>query len=272
MKTESEPRRPADRSLQTLIEVEGRIRPDDPGLEAWVAKYRREHRNRLAFDLEIVARHLEPGATILEYGAVPLSTTAALVELGYAVTGLDVAPERFASTIEDNHLTVVRCDVENETVPFADRSFEAILFNELFEHLRISPIFTLREAWRVLEPQGLLLLSTPNLRSLRGLRNLAIDGRGHASSGGIFEQYEKIDTLGHMGHVREYTQREVSEFLERIGFQTEVRIFRGGHGRGLAGVAERLLPQLRPFFTIVARKVSGSPSPIDDSPSPSGQG
>jgi hypothetical protein len=38
----------------------------------------------------------------------------------------------------------------------------------------------------------------------------------------------------------------------------EAIVFRGGHGRGLVGVAERLLPSLRPFFSVVAAKAPDS--------------
>ena len=57
-----------------------------------------------------------------------------------------------------------------------------------------------------------------------------------------------------MGHVREYTTREVAEFLGHIGFRVELLIFRGGDGRGLSGAVQRLIPSLRPFFTIVASR------------------
>ncbi len=55
-----------------------------------------------------------------------------------------------------------------------------------------------------------------------------------------------------MGHVREYTVTEVSEFLTRIGFEVRQVVYRGGHGSGLVGLAERVTPSMRPFFTLVA--------------------
>jgi SAM-dependent methyltransferase len=209
---------------------------------------------RLAADLHILETRVPAGARVLEYGAVPLLMTASLASLGYRVSALDVGPERFAGAISDLDLEVVRCDVETEAVPFPDESFEAILFNELFEHLRIDPIHTLKEAHRVLGPGGSLLLSSPNLRSFRGLRNLILHNQGHAVSGGVYRQYEKLATLGHMGHVREYTTREVTDFLGQVGFRVDEIIFRGGHGRGVVGLAERLAPSWRPFFTVVASK------------------
>jgi hypothetical protein len=112
----------------------------------------------------------------------------------------------------------------------------------------------MRESHRVLRPGGRLLLSTPNLRSFRGIRNLLLRHQGHAASASIYRQYEKLDDLGHMGHVREYTTFEVSEFLTRIGFRVEKIIFRGGHGKGVVGLAERLMPSMRPFFSLVVSR------------------
>jgi SAM-dependent methyltransferase len=239
-----------------IDEVAARIEPDDPDLREWFSNYCREHRTRLAADLHLIQQHLDPGARVLEYGAIPLLMTAALAARGYAVSALDLSPDRFAHAIESLDLDVRRCDVETETVPFDAATFDAVVFNELFEHLRINPIFTMREVHRVLEPGGRLLLSTPNLRSFRGIRNLVVRHQGHAVSGGIYRQYEKLDALGHMGHVKEYTPREVSDFLGRIGFRVEKIIYRGGHGRGLVGLAERVAPTMRPFFALIARKGS----------------
>lgn len=265
--TESEPWHVPEESLRLLDEVAGRVRPDEAALEEWFEGYRQQHRKRLAADLRILQAQASPGARVLEYGAIPLVMTAALARLGYAVSAVDIEPGRFGGAIERLGLDVRRCDVETEAAPFDSGSFDVLLFNEIFEHLRIDPIFTLNEAHRVLAPGGQLLLSTPNLRSFRGLRNLVLHNQGHAASGGVYDQYEKVATLGHMGHVREYTTREVAEFLARVGFVVEKVVFRGGHGRGLVGLAERLAPSLRPFFTVVARK---APSP--DAEPPPGEG
>lgn len=263
MLIEAEPWRFPERSFELLDRVAERIRPDDPALEEWLAGYRRQHRTRLAGDLRIIEQHVEPRARILECGAVPLLMTAALADLGYRVSALDIAPERFDESISRLGLDVRKNDIETEPVPFAAQTFAAVVFNELFEHLRINPIATLREMHRVLQPGGVLLLSTPNLRSFRGIRNLLFRNQGHACSAGIYSQYEKLETLGHMGHVREYTTRDVSDFLGRIGFRVDKVIYRGGHGRGPVGLAERLAPSLRPFFAMVSSKMDSVSSKMD---------
>ena len=250
----SEPRRPLRRYVDLIDAVAARVEPDTRDLQPWVANYAEQHRVRLAFDLQVIEQRLTPPAKLLECGAVPLLATGALAELSYDVRAVDVAPQRFSTTIAALDLDVTRCDIESEPLPFEDESFDAVVFNELFEHLRINPIVTMREVRRVLSAGGTLFLSTPNLRSLRGIRNIVFRHQASASSGGVYRQYEKLETLGHMGHVREYTAREVGDFLTRIGFAVEEVIYRGGHGRGLVGVAERLLPSMRPFFSLVAIK------------------
>lgn len=258
--SEAEPRRPPEHCLRQLDEAARELRPDDPSLAEWFQRYRAEHRRRLAMDLHLLERFAPapgPGGApleILELGAVPLLLTAALASTRHRVQGLDVAPERFASSIEALGLRVAKCDVETEPMPFDDASFDVVLCNELFEHLRHDLLFTLGEIRRVLRHGGMLFLSTPNLRSLRGLKNLLLHHRAHAVSGGVYEQWQKLRTLGHMGHVREYTVREVIEVLERMDLPVERVVYRGGHGRGPVGLVERLAPGLRPFFTVLARR------------------
>lgn len=249
------PRRAPQDALAVLRRAGCSIRPDDEELTAWYERYRAEHHERLAIDLAMVQQQVPAPAAVLECGAVPLLMTAALHERGYQVRGVDLAPERFASAIEQLGLQVASCDIERDALPFDTASFDLVLFHELFEHLRIDPLFTFEEVRRVLRPGGTLMLSTPNLRSLRGLRNLVVHQRGHASSGGIYAQYEKLRRIGHMGHVREYTPREIVEFLAASGLRTERLVFRGGYGRGIVGLVERMLPSLQPFFSAIAVRV-----------------
>jgi SAM-dependent methyltransferase len=251
---EALPFRPTDASLAVIDEARSRVRSDDPELDAWTSNYLAEHRLRLGTDLDLALYRLEPGGRVLDVGAAPLVTTAALQASGFEVCAIDLDPERFRGVIDDLGLDVRRCDIETETLPVADASRDAVVFNELFEHLRIDPIFTLQEVKRVLRPGGVLLLSTPNLRSFRGIRNLVFRDQGHAVSGGVYRQYEKLRSLGHMGHVREYTVTETCDFLRRVGFHIAAIVYRGGYGRGPVGMAERLMPSLRPFFSVVAQR------------------
>jgi SAM-dependent methyltransferase len=249
-----EPRAPSAQSLRIIEGCAADLSPSHEGLVEWHDGYVRHHKQRLAFDLDIVRAQVVQDAEILEIGSVPLVLTAALLRSDYRITGCDIAPERYAAKINQLGIKVVKCDIEKEMLPFEGGTFDALIFNELFEHLRINPIFTLSEALRVLKPGGILILSTPNLRSLGGIKNFLLQNRSYSCEGDIYSQYQKLDKIGHMGHVREYTTREVIDFLEKVGFGVSKVIHRGRYG----GIASRLitaaLAGLRPFVSYVAVK------------------
>ena len=129
-----------------------------------------------------------------------------------------------------------------------------IVFNEIFEHLRINLIFTMTELFRILKPGGVLLLSTPNLRSLSGIRNFLFQKRSQSGYWDIYEQYEKLVNLGHMGHIREYTSVEVFTFLSKIGFRVESLVYRGTYRSRIDNWIIKFRPNLRPFISYIVRK------------------
>jgi len=228
-----------------------RIVPDDVALKAWCAQYFRSHRQRLADDLSHIERELPSGA-LLELGSSPPFLTAALKEAGREVVGVDIAPDRFARCTEELGLDIRACDIEREAMPFGDGEFGGVIFNEIFEHLRIDLIHTMSEIARVTAPGGRVMLTTPNMRSARGLISLAVRGRSAFLCPNVFEQYEKLRSIGHMGHVREYTERDVLELCSKTGFSHRTTIWRRA---ARASVFEKavcgVVPSLRPSMSII---------------------
>jgi 2-polyprenyl-3-methyl-5-hydroxy-6-metoxy-1,4-benzoquinol methylase len=245
---------PPTQELATVVSCAERIHPDTEQMAEWFQEYVQSQNNRIIFGLKIVDEHCDKGAAIIEFGAVPLLLTASLARLGYSITGVDIAPERFSRAINDLALEVVRCNIETERLPFHDSQFDVALFNELFEHLRINPIFTMREVHRILKPGGLLFLSTPKLRSLAGLANFLLRNRCYSCESDPYDEFSELEGLGHMGHVREYTTREITEFLGRIGFEVREIVFRGTFGKPWADALCRLASPLRPFATYIGVK------------------
>lgn len=249
--------RPDSGIYDYLRQLNKAVVPDDSAHIEWCRSYFENHLWRFAEDLVIVDDIVPAGAEILEVGSAPPFVTAALASRGRPVTGVDVDPSRFSNTIRELGLSVHQCDIERDVLPFEDESFEAILCNEVFEHLRINPRWTLSEIRRVLRVGGTLMLSTPNLASVRGIARLLLKGQAWAVSADPFTEYSKLDSLGHMGHVREYTPKEVSDFLSRCGFNVQEVVFRG---RGSVShpaerVAVSLLPNsYLPYFSLIATR------------------
>lgn len=245
---------PSEESIEIIEFCALGLSPEDQTLKKWHDSYILNHKSRIALDLDVVKEHVVDGSSVLEFGAVPLLLTAALASKKYNVTGIDIAPERYKQVINKINANVIKCDVETEKLPFDDNIFDAVVFNELFEHLRINPIFTLSEVFRVLKPSGIMILSTPNLRSLDGIYNFLIRNRSFSCAGDTYVEYQKLENLGHMGHVREYTTTEVVDFLRNIGFDVKKVIYRGRFYSKIKMFIARLFPSLRPLVSYVSRK------------------
>lgn len=255
LRREAEAFTPSTEHLALIDEARTRVRPNRESMVDWFSAYAGNHRVRLAHDLRIVTDHARENTRIAEFGSVPLLLTLPLKQMGYDITGVDIDPSRFGETITENGLNVIQCDIENDPLPLDSESFDLVIFDELFEHLRINLIRTMSDVRRILKPGGLLLLSSPNLGSLSGLKNLVFRNTAYSCAQCIYSEYKKLEDLGHMGHVREYTTQEVVGFLEKVGFRVEKLIFRGRYPRNSEQAVARLVPSLRPFVSYVARAI-----------------
>jgi SAM-dependent methyltransferase len=203
--------------------------------------YFRLHRDRYVAVLQALA--VSPGSRVLEVGCNPGQFTEILVRAGYRVGGLDLHPEDRPALWARLGVDVRRANLEEEPMPFADASFEAVVFSEVLEHLGRSPLPALEEIHRVLAPQGLLVLSTPNARSLRerlllGLRVLL--WQSLESTADFRHRMELRGEARYTMHHRLYTAGEVHWLLQRAGFDSaRLRSVLAREGVGVTG--DRLL-------------------------------
>jgi SAM-dependent methyltransferase len=202
------------------------------------------------------------GGAMLEIGGYPFYFSMCLRRLGIDLTTVDLAPHRAEALIRDNSLQVVKCDIEREPLPFENQSVATIALCQTFEHLRTDPFFALEQMRRVLQPDGLLYLTTPNLYRLGNVLSFAI-GRGLAFD--PIREYGKLRSVGHMGHVREYTETEMRRFLGTAGFvavKVEKRATPSRRGK-LVDAVHRLLPGIRGDLVVTGR-VAGRPGQVTD--------
>jgi SAM-dependent methyltransferase len=182
------------------------------------------NRKRYFFALRLIGAPPAPGAKLLDAGASPGHLTALCLEIGWDATAADKHPtEQFQPKCGAPSLDlfsalgilVYEVDLAEGALPFADSSFDAVMFNETLEHLIGSPLPAMKEFARVLKPGGRLALTTPNAVSLRN-RLSFLFGRNIYTALDV-----AINVRPYKCHNREYTLNEVKELAARAGLKVE---------------------------------------------------
>lgn len=106
-----------------------------------------------------------------------------------------------------------RCavDVNSGSLPFAENAFDAVSCLEVIEHV-MDPRALVREIYRVLRKEGRLVLTTPNIRYLKWMLQLAVKGRFAATSGDSTVLFDG-------GHLHYFTFGDLRRILEEVGFR-----------------------------------------------------
>ncbi|MFN0111475.1 MAG: methyltransferase domain-containing protein [Blastocatellia bacterium] len=103
-------------------------------------------------------------------------------------------------------------NVERDQFPYPDNHFHVALCCELIEHLQSDPMHMLWECNRVLETDGWLLLTTPNIASCRAIEGLLVGCAPY-----LLAQYNVRETVDQ--HNREYAPYEIGVALAAAGFE-----------------------------------------------------
>jgi glycosyltransferase involved in cell wall biosynthesis/SAM-dependent methyltransferase len=182
------------------------------------------HVTRLAKTLEITPRG-RSGERILEMGAYLQITPALKTKLGYSeVRGCyygqlgEVHHRRVTSmTGEQFECELDLFNAEKDRFPYDDEHFSTVICGELIEHLVEDPMHLMAEINRILAPGGHVVLTTPNICSLRAMSAIL---QGYHP--GFFQAYIRPAKPGEepdARHNREYTPQEIHLLLMDAGFE-----------------------------------------------------
>jgi SAM-dependent methyltransferase len=209
---------PPERPVEATGEYIVSWAPAENGSRAYVDS----HLTRLEKTLAITPPG-GPEDRILEMGAYLHITPALKTRLGYGEVrgcyyGKAGEKHQRAATSETGETfecTVDLFDAEKDAFPYADGYLSTVLCCELLEHLTADPLHMMAEINRILKPGGHLVLTTPNLASLRALAGILQGFHPQLFSAYIRPRNGVVDAR----HAREYTPTELSKLLEDAGFE-----------------------------------------------------
>lgn len=144
-------------------------------------------------------------------------------------------------------------DFNTEKFPFREGSFNTVTCLDVIEHV-LDPRVLLKEIYRVLKKDGVLIISTPNIRFTNHIYDLVIKG--------VFPKTSLDQSLYDGGHVHFFTYKDMLKLLVDAGFKNiqEEEIINKDH-RGWKGrllkffLGSKLMREFRtPGILLVAKK------------------
>jgi len=151
--------------------------------------------------------------------------------------GLDLAQEAAALARQRHAVDAVAGNLPAS--PFAPQSFAAVTMFHVLEHVR-EPLAYLREAGRLLKPQGRLIVQVPNAASWQ----FSLLGR----------TWNGVDTPRHLHLFRDL---DVERMLDSSGFEVVRRKYFSLRDNP-AGLATSLAPSLDPMARAIRERKEGS--------------
>ncbi|MBR8830303.1 MAG: Ubiquinone biosynthesis O-methyltransferase, mitochondrial [Chroococcopsis gigantea SAG 12.99] len=149
---------------------------------------------------------------VLEVGCGIGKTGKAIVEkIGSQVIGLDISAEALSIAQEENcYEKLVICDLDRTVIPEAikNESFDCILYPDVLEHLT-NPWETIKSHMNLLNPDGIIIASIPNIRHIYIIKELVFKGDWSYQDMGIMDKT----------HLRFFTKKTMIALFEEAGLE-----------------------------------------------------
>jgi len=139
------------------------------------------------------------------------------------VFGLEIAPEAVALA-QEKGIKAFRVDIDEANLPFEDCYFDVIYCGEIIEHL-FDADHLLDEAYRVLKPEAICILTTPNLAGWPNRIALLLGFQPFPMA--VSRKCEGVGKLlirgneGQWGHINVFTLKALKELVKLHSFRIE---------------------------------------------------
>lgn len=177
-----------------------------------------------------IDKYFAGGNLVVDLGCGDGSWIESVSDRYARAVGIDIRADRVKLSSESSEAwEFIQRDLDEGSVPLPDGSADGVLANQVIEHVA-NPLRFFGEALRILRPGGVFVATTPNIRYVRHLLRLAINGYGPMTSGAGLRTPQVWDD----GHIHFFTTRDLEWLARTAGFarvQTSVLIAPTGRGR-----------------------------------------
>ena len=154
-------------------------------------------------------KEIDSGYRLLDIGCGDGSLCALARSKYRCAYGIDGSTIALESAIA-NGASVILADLDGNFLPFCDDKFDLVSCLDVIEHV-FDPEKLAREIYRVLTKNGILILTSPNIRFIDFVRSLLLYGHFPRTSQDI-GGYDG-------GHLHYFTFRDIRALLSKTGFQ-----------------------------------------------------
>ena len=116
--------------------------------------------------LQLITKYYKPGKKLLDIGCGAGFFLKAAEEIGWEAEGIEISP--VASAYAQNIVKVKVLEGKLEDLRLPAENYDLVVLIETVEHL-MNPLETLKEINRILKKAGVLIISTPDYKSLSRL-------------------------------------------------------------------------------------------------------
>jgi 2-polyprenyl-3-methyl-5-hydroxy-6-metoxy-1,4-benzoquinol methylase len=168
-----------------------------------ISRSRSDLAERCVHWLKSLLKFKLPPARVLEIGCAHGGFVAMLRQAGFDASGLELSPSIVRLAMKTFGVPVVTGPIEDQSIE--PHSLDAIVMMDVLEHLP-DPVATLRRCMELLEPDGILLVQTPDYPEGTSLRQLQhqkhkfpqmLDKNEHLflfSKSAVRELFRRLDT------------------------------------------------------------------------------
>lgn len=167
------------------------------------ARFQQVTERRLRCALRLLGRSSLTPCRLLDVGCSSGALLAVAAKLGFSPSGVEIA-NKAAESAQRAGFDVF-CGLLHEA-RFADAAFDVVTAFELIEHLN-SPLLLLSECHRVLKPEGVLIINTPNAASW--------------TAGVMRERWDGFSLTSMGGHISFFSPRSLARLAGQCGFRIE---------------------------------------------------